>query len=159
MHSYQPYISTSLCVHSRRSGMTLIELLLVVVIVGILTSVTLMRLGSGGLGRPGVHAVARRIALDIRHARSLTITQGINHYLGFDPAGYTIYRRDTPTDEVVENYRTFPQGITRSISAFEFEFEPTGSALGAYQCDVLGFGVTYRIVVVIATGAVIVTQL
>lgn len=145
--------------YSRRYGMTLIELMLVVIIVGILTTVTLLRVGAGGLGRPGVQAVVRRIALDIRHARSLAITEGINHYVGFDPAGYTIYRRESPTDEVVENYRTFPQGITRNISAFEFEFEPIGSALGAYQCDVIGFGVTYRVVVVIATGAVIVTKL
>lgn len=143
----------------RASGMTLIELLAVVMIVGILSTVVISRLGSGSLGRPGVNAAARRLALDLRHARSLAITKRINHYVRFDAAGYTIYRRDTPTDVAVEARRTFPQGVTAAVTASDFEFEPTGAALASYQCDLSGSGVTYRVQVIGATGTSTVNKL
>lgn len=143
----------------RVRGLTLVELLAVVTIVGILSTVVIARLGSGSLGRPGVKAAARRLSLDLRHARSLAITNRINHYARFDAAGYTIYRRDTPTDIAVEARRTFPQGVTADVTASDFEFEPTGAALATYTCELSGSGVTYRVKVIGATGTTTVKEL
>ena len=143
----------------RARGMTLVELLAVVTIVGILSTVAIARLGSGSLGRPGVMAAARRLALDLRHTRSLAITKRINHYARFDAAGYTIYRRDTPTDVAVDARRTFPQGVTAVVTASDFEYEPTGAALATYTCELSGSGVTYRVKVIGATGTTTVKEL
>ena len=141
------------------AGMTLVEVLLVVVLIGIMSAVVITRLGSGGVGRPGVKASARRLALDLRHARSLAITEGINHYVSFDPQGYTIFRRAGGSDVAVESYRTFPKGVAVSVSAGTAEFDPTGAALAAFQCDVVGSGVTYRVQVIVATGTTTVSEL
>lgn len=143
----------------RGRGMTLLELLVVVAIVGILSTVVITRIGFGGLGRPTVSAAARRLALDLRHTRGLAIAERMNHYVRFDATGYTVYRRETPTDVVVEARRTFPQGISAAPTGTDFEFEPTGAALATYTCDLSGSGVTYRVKVIGATGTTTVRKL
>lgn len=141
------------------AGMTLVEVLMVVVLIGIMSAVVVTRLGSGSIGRPGVQAAARRLALDLRHARSLAISEGINHYVGFDPQGYTIFRRASGSDVAVESYRTLPKGVDGTITAWTAEFEPTGAALAAFRCDFVGSGVTYRVQVIAATGTTTVSKL
>jgi type II secretory pathway pseudopilin PulG len=139
--------------------MTLIELLMVVTLIGILSTVVIARIGPGTIGRPGVQAETQRLAMSLRHARNLAITQGTNHYVGFDTTGYAVFRRDSPSDVVVEPHRTLPRGIDGTITAWQFEFEPTGAALAAYRCDLFGSGVTYRITVTVVTGLTSVRQL
>ena len=143
----------------RARGLTLLELLIVVSIIGILSTVVIARIGFGGLGRPTVSAAARRLSLDLRHARSLAITKRANHYVRFDASGYTTYRRDTPTDVAVEVRRVFPQGVTAALTASDFEFEPTGAALDTFRCDLSGSGVTYRVKVHAVTGVTVVRKL
>lgn len=147
------------CLVRRARGMTLLELLVVVAIVGILSTVVIARIGFGGLGRPTVSAAARRLALDLRHTRGLAIAERMNHYVRFDATGYTVYRRETPTDVAVEARRTFPQGVTAAATASDFEFEPTGAALATYRCDLSGSGVTYRVNVIGTTGTATVRKL
>ncbi len=145
--------------HRRVTGFTLIETAAVVVMIGILSSVVLVRIGYGSLGRPGVRTLAQQLALDLRHARGLAIAEGVNHYVGFNPNGFGIFRRATPRDIAVEDARSVPRGIGGTISAWNFEFDPTGAALAGYWCDLYASGVTYRIAVVVATGTVTVTKL
>jgi prepilin-type N-terminal cleavage/methylation domain-containing protein len=140
-------------------GMTLVELIVVVGIIGLMSTVVIARLGSGSIGRPGVQAAARQLALDLRHARVLAIAEGINHYVGFDPQGYTIFRRESGSDVAVESYRTLPKGVNGYVTAWTVEFEPTGAALAAFRCDLLGSGVTYRVLVIAATGTTTVSKL
>lgn len=140
-------------------GMTMVELIMVVTMIGVLTAVVIMRIGPESLGRPGVRATARRLGLDLRHARSLAVTEQTNHYVRFDATGYTIYRRDTPSDVAVDVRRTFPKGMSAAPTASDFEFEPTGAALASYTCDLSGSGVTYRVNVIGATGTTTVSEL
>lgn len=138
-------------------GMTLIELLAVVMIVGIMSSVLIMRLGPMSIGNPGAKAVARRLTLDLRHARSLAIATGVNHYLGFDVSGssltgYTIYREAGATDPAVESYRNFERGVTATGSTTRAEFDPTGAALGGYSFVVTGTTQSFTVTVIAATG-------
>ncbi len=146
----------------QRSGMTLIELLSVVLIVGIMSSVLIMRLGLPSIGNPGARAVARRLALDLRYARSLAIAQSVNHYLGFDGSGsaltgYTIYRELGATDVAVESYRTFERGVTATGAATRAEFEPDGTALAGYSFVVTGPTQSYTVTVIAATGTTVVS--
>lgn len=142
--------------------MTLIEVLAVVLIVGIMSSVLIMRLGLPSVGNPGARAVARRLALDLRHARSLAIAQGVNHYLGFDAGGemltgYTIYREAGANDVAVESYRAFERGVTATSAATRAEFEPGGTALAGYSFIVAGPTQNYTVTVIAATGTTIVS--
>ena len=138
-------------------GMTLVELIMVVALVGILSAVVIVRLGPMAIGNPGARAVARRLALDLRHARGLAIAEGTNHYVGFDVSGaaltgYTIYRTASPSDIVVEGYRSFDRGVTATGSTTRAEFSPTGAALGAYSFVVSGPSQDYTVTVIAATG-------
>ena len=135
------------------------ELLAVVTIIGVLSAVVIARIGPGSLGRPSVRAFARQLAVDLRYVRSLAITKGVNHYLSFDAQGYTLFRRDSPADVVAEPRKALPRGVGGTISAWNFEFEPTGAALAAYRCDLFVSGVTYRIDVIIVTGTATVRKL
>ena len=139
-------------------AMTLIELIAVVTIIGILSAVVLMRLGGGSFGRPSVDAFSRQLSVDLRYTRSMAITQKVNHYLGFDSAGYTIFRRDSP-DVVVNPRQPLPKGVGGSISAWNFEFEPSGAALAGYWANLSSSGVTYRVEVILVTGTTTVRKL
>jgi len=137
--------------------MTLLELLLVISIAGVLAAVVIARLGPQNIGNPGARAVARMLSLDLRHARSLAISQGTNHYVGFDAdganlLGYTIYRTSSPADIAVEAYRTFDRGVTATGSTTRIEFTPTGTALGACTIVVSGTSKNYTVTVIAATG-------
>ncbi len=140
-------------------AMTLIELIAVVTIIGILSAVVLMRVGGGSFGRPSVNAFSRQLSVDLRYTRSMAITQKANHYLGFDATGYTIFRRDTPADVVVNPRQPLPQGVGGSISTWNFEFEPSGAALAGYWADLSSPGVTYRVEVILVTGTTTVRKL
>lgn len=130
-----------------------------VTLFGILSAVVISRIGLGSLGRPGVRAYARQLAVDLRYARSLAITTGTNHYAKFSSNGFQIFRRDSPSDVAVDQFRMLPKGLGRTISASDFEFEPAGSALAAYQCDLFDSGVTYRVRVILGTGTATVEEL
>ena len=139
-------------------AMTLIEVIAVVTIIGILSAVVLMRVGGGSFGRPSVKAFSRQLSVDLRYTRSMAITQKVNHYLGFDSAGYTIFRRDSP-DVVVNPRHPLPNGVGGSISAWNFEFEPSGAALAGYWANLSSSGVTYRVEVILVTGTTTVRKL
>ena len=140
-------------------AMTLIEVIAVVAIIGILSAVVLMRVGGGSFGRPSVNAFSRQLSVDLRYTRSMAITQKVNHYLGFDSSGYTIFRRDTPADVVVNPRQPLPKGVGGSISAWKFEFEPSGAALAGYWANLSSSGVAYRVEVILVTGTTTVRKL
>lgn len=137
--------------------MTLVELVAVVIIIGIVSLVVVPRLGLGGAGNAGARAIARRLALDLRHARSGAVAEGVNHYLQFDVdgsdlVGYTIYRAASPSDLAVEAARTINQGVTVTGSDTRAEFSPTGAALAGYSFTVSGPTIVYTVTVIAATG-------
>ena len=141
----------------RPAALTLIEVLLAAVLLGILSSVVLIRLGSQSIGNPGAQAMARRLALDLQHARSLAITERVNHYVGFDAngsslQGYTIYRTASPSDIAVEEYRSFNRGVTATGNTTRAEFNPTGAALSGYSFQVSGPSENHTVTVIAATG-------
>jgi len=135
----------------------------VVLILGVLASAAVLRLGSGSLGTLGAETDAQRIALDLRQARRRAISHGADHCVKFlsdsgGVHGYGVYRRDTGGDIAVDALREVPSHITVSPSHAQCEFSFEGQAAAAYQIDVAGGTRSWTVSVIPLTGAVRVTS-
>lgn len=125
---------------SNRSGFSVIEMMIVVVIIGIMTGVATPKL-SKAYTRIKLKAAARDIASDFRLARSMAISKKEQHALFFDPSSRTITLfRDktnpaTPTfessdsviavDTLLKEYLYLGTDCTNNVIAFR----PSGAAL------------------------------
>ncbi len=108
-------------------GVTFVEIMAILVIIGILGLMSIPRIGSSD--RSNVYTTARRIAADMRYARILAITKAKDHVLEFAPSGgpyteYTIMENGIQLGDT----RHIPAGIT-CVGTEEFTFEPLGNAL------------------------------
>ena len=129
------------------------------VIFALLAAATLTRLGSSTLENLGAEGCAKKLALDIVQARRRTIATGDNHYLQLTVVAakvteYSLVRRASGGDTVVEAVRQIPAGITVTASHTTLEFNFDGGALAAYSINVAGPQRTWGVSTVMATGAV-----
>lgn len=148
-----------------RRGLTLLELTIVLVLIGIFTAVAMARLGKTSIANFASRGDARRLALDLHQVQRRAISTGDNHYLEFvssggQVTGYRIYRRlaGGGTQEV-EGLRDFLHGETVATTHNQLEYTFSGAALAAYEVTFTGPNQTRRVSVVPATGAVRVVQL
>jgi prepilin-type N-terminal cleavage/methylation domain-containing protein len=146
-----------------RRGVTLLELIAVVTILGFFAIVAVSRIGSGTLDNFGAQADARRLAVDLLQARRRSIATGENHYVNFtiaggEATGYTLYRRDGGGDVAVDSLHEFPANVVVTSSHDDAEFTFEGMALAAYQIELTGPEQTWRVNVVPVTGAIDVLQ-
>jgi prepilin-type N-terminal cleavage/methylation domain-containing protein len=147
------------------AGLTLLELIVVLALIGIFAAVAAARLGTAPLKNFASHADARRLALDLLQARRRAIAYGDNHYLEFTSSGgqvvsYTLYRRLSGGGvEAVDEPREFPQQETVTASHAQAEFDFEGAALAAYQVTLAGPDRTWQVTVTPVTGAIRVTEL
>jgi prepilin-type N-terminal cleavage/methylation domain-containing protein len=142
-----------------RRAFSLIELLAVLTILGLLGAAGFARYGANTIQHVSGEGFARRLALDLIQARRRTIATGDNHYLLLSPAAgnvtsYTMYRRTSGGDVVVEQPRSTPSGVTASASHPTLEFDFDGAALAAYTASIVGPHRTWTVTTVMATGAV-----
>lgn len=141
-------------------GHTLAELLVIVLIIGVLTSIAIPRLQFGAKDRKQAEVEARRIVTDLRRTRSLAILHAATHPAGF---ALEIHRQgnttrceilDLDNSEVVAS-RTLPAGIHcegRSRLAFNglgALTDPAEASLTVSASDA-----TFEIAVVPSTGSV-----
>ena len=146
-------------------GVTLTELIAVVIILGITTMIALGRLDPRSLANLGSEIDARRLALDLLSIQRRAISTGDNHYLEFDSdglgglLGYTLYWDSVAGPVEVEAHRTFTSGLTVTGTDLRAEFTFEGIALGAYQYTLAGPNRTRQVTVVPVTGAVRVVEL
>jgi prepilin-type N-terminal cleavage/methylation domain-containing protein len=142
-----------------RRAFSLIELLAVLTILGLLGAAGFARYGANTIQNVSGEGFARRLALDLIQARRRTIATGDNHYLLLSPAAgnftsYTMYRRASGGDVVVEQSRSTPTGVTASASHATLEFDFDGASLAAYSASIVGPQRTWTVTTVMVTGAV-----
>jgi Tfp pilus assembly protein FimT len=145
------------------AGVTLLELIAVLVLLGVFTAVAMARFGVDPLKNFASQSDARRLASDLVQVRRRAISSGDNHYVeltsgGGAITGYSIYRRLVGGGtEIVDAPRTFVQQETVSATHSQLEFNFEGAALAAYQVTFTGPDRTAQVTVVPVTGAVRVT--
>jgi len=142
-----------------RRAFSLIELLSVLAIVALLAAAALTRFGTRTIDNLTGDGVARKLALDLIQARRRTLATGDNHYLLFTPSAaaptsYTMYRRASGGDVVVDKARTLPTGVTMVASHATQEFDFDGASLAAYSTTSTGPNRTWTVSTVMATGTV-----
>ena len=152
--------SRSSIIDSPRHGRTLVEMVTVVLVLSILTGIAVPRLNFGAVWSARADAVVQRLATDLRHTRTLAITDAARNPDGFallmggaDP--HQSYRIVNRHDQTVVRTCNVPAGV-RCEGGRRFEFGPLGNLQnGSDVC--LGIrteGRSYRLEIVPATGAV-----
>jgi prepilin-type N-terminal cleavage/methylation domain-containing protein len=148
----------------QKSGVTLVELLVVVIIIGVMAFVAIPRMGFSIITGSKAKTNAQNIAAAIRYTRSLAIANAAINSQGFSlnmtgsPTCYTGFQIvDVNTTQVIETGSIDSNSVTCSgAGAGIFQFGPLGNRLSsdANGLTVGGGGKTYTITITSATGMV-----
>jgi len=135
-------------------GFTTIEALMVVVLIGVLTMISVIRIGT--LGRPTAYTTARQLVADLRQARSLAITSAKSHIVRLYPSGGPYSEYKTFRSEIGGEVQV---GVTRQISnkiactgTGEFTFQSLGNATSDGTVVLVSAGRQYDVNIIAATG-------
>jgi len=117
-----------------RTGFTLIEIILTVVLLAILVSIAIPRVGWETMGKVQAETAAQQFSDYLKLARSLAITHASSNSSGYKIVlsgpftSYSVISIGTP-DVVVKGPIDIPEGVTCS-GASEFHFTPLGQLQG-----------------------------
>jgi prepilin-type N-terminal cleavage/methylation domain-containing protein len=105
---------------NRRTGLTLIEMLMVVSIIGILAGTAIISMSPAGNSQ--IRAVAEIVAEDLSYVRSLAVTYNSQYLLTFDAAGNRYVLRHSGSNAALN---TLPTGarVTYSTNAAQQVFD------------------------------------
>jgi prepilin-type N-terminal cleavage/methylation domain-containing protein len=148
---------------SPRRGVTLLELLVVVVLLGIFSATVGMRFGRSLFAEFGAQAAARELALALLGCQRAAIASGDDHYLEFLYAGgkiaqYRVLRDSAGTPTLIDGPKSLPVDVTITSSDSTLRYDFQGSAQSNYWIQVTGQDRVWRIDVVPITGSLSVTQ-
>lgn len=141
---------------NERRGVTLLELLAVVTILGIFASITMMRFGRSIFADFGSQGEARAISLALLQAQRGAIKTGDNHYVEFDATAatsFSIFRAMDTGDRLVDGPHALQEDSTITVSSTKMEFTFEGRALGAYTVTLDGENWTWNLEVVPINGS------
>jgi len=146
----------------RRRGITMLELVCAVTLIGICGAIAMSRLSSSTKALFNAQGDARRLALDLLQTQRRAITTGLNHYITFTSSGgkivsYTLMQRNGASTTAVDAVHTFDTLLTVTSTATDLEYQFDGSTLAAYTVTIAGGGTTFTITVNQVTGNVKVT--
>lgn len=140
------------------------EVVVVVLIIGALTFITVPRLNFGALYRKQSHTVAAKIVTDLRRTRTLAISNAANNGKGYcmQMAGslsYTGYQIVDANSGATIDTQTIDSHVTCKGDN-QFTFGPLGNLLTGSGTSLIvsAPGRTYTITVVSATGVVEYTE-
>ena len=155
--------------HSQRRGVTLLELLVVVTLVGILSTAVVGRYGRAVFGDFGARTEGHQMWLDMQRARREAIRTGVPHtvhLMGASGGRWTGYRIVAGTAEqaaagggvTLGEPRVFAEElhVTGDSSTVEFDFE--GQADRAVQLQLQGPHRQWQVRVLPLIGSVTVTE-
>jgi prepilin-type N-terminal cleavage/methylation domain-containing protein len=160
MAQSRPFVFQGKIMTAKKSGVTLVELLIVVLIIGVMTFVAVPRMGFSIISGGKAQTTSQKIAVAIRYTRSLAIANAADTPQGFilnmtGAPSYTTYQivNLKPPTQVVET-----GSIDQSVSctgANDFRFGPLGNRLtDTDSLTVSAGGKTFSVTVVSATGMV-----
>ena len=148
---------------TRRRGVSLLELLVVITLLGIMASVAAMRFGRSLLSEFGAHAEARQLSLALLACQRAAVKTGDDHVLrlkrmdGGRALSYQILHNNAGTLQLVDGPRSFP-----AMGPFAVHTATCDSILkaprGAYQIQLRGQPRRWQIDVVPVTGSIRVTD-
>jgi prepilin-type N-terminal cleavage/methylation domain-containing protein len=151
---------------SARRAFSLIELISVLMIIGLLSSMAFLRFGHTAFNSTSTEGFVRTLMLDLRQARARTISTGDDHYVLLNRdagvvSSYSIYRTTGTGNWVVDRMVEAPTGATIVTAADQWQFDFDGSlggGTGAATITVEGDHYTWTITVYRATGTVVSTK-
>jgi len=149
----------------RRSGSSLTELAVVVLILAILACLAVPRLQYGAVHRAEADALAQKLVTDLRLARAQAILHAAENSMGFalvmngPPGRYDSYEILNLQDATVLAHHDIPASV-RCAGGQRFEFGPLGHLKDGSdtQLGVSFQGKTATLTIVPATGMVRCTQ-
>ncbi|MBC7854968.1 MAG: type II secretion system protein [Pirellulaceae bacterium] len=149
---------------SHRRGMSLLELIAVVTLMGVFAAVAIARLGPTVFGDIGSQTDARRVGLALLQAKRRAITAGNNHGVLFQNDGggkltYSVVSIDPfGSTSLVDGPFSFSQNVTATVSQSTMSFTFEGQASASYTVDLVGPHKSWRISVVPISGALSTVQ-
>lgn len=147
-----------------RRGLTLLELVICVTLLGVVTAIVVGRNGRQLVSTFGAQADAREIGLALLQARRLSISTGTTHAVQLNSSSGSIVSFSVVS--IVSGLATVVDGptafttdlaVTASTSQLIFDFE--GKAGAAYWVQLAGSNATWRIDVVPLTGSITTVKL
>lgn len=116
-------IAPPLVPDGRRQGMTLVEMLVVLAIVGV--SASLLVLGGGGLRETAAQTEANRLADRLRLAADEALIEGRPMSLRLAPSGYEFVGGKA---DALRGRHELPKGVIMSARDAEVSVDPDGAA-------------------------------
>ena len=144
----------------QRTGYSLAEMIVVVLIIGALACIAVPRLNLAALYHKDAHTVAKTIVTDLRRTRTLAISYAANNTVGYrlqmvGSSPYTSYNIvDINSGSAVDTLTIdSPVSCTGGVA---FRFGPLGNLLSGSgtTISISAGGKTYTITVISATGIV-----
>ncbi len=128
--------------HINRSGMSVVEIMVIVAIIGIVATVSVpfYRNASMNLTLSGA---ARTIASDLRYAQQLSVTTQINHSVAFNASANTYSIINTATNTIVKSEIIRQPISIKSISGLAGNtaaFNATGAAMSTGIISLINTG-------------------
>lgn len=150
---------------NRRRGVSLLELLVVVTLMGTLSSVVVTRYGRDIFGDMGARSEAHGLWLDLQHAKAIAIRNGTTVSVIFDKvsngqlSGYQIVEGIGSARAIVGEPSSFGSdiNITANVSSVQFTFE--GHATAACTIKLKGPNRSWRLDVVPLSGSVRISEI
>lgn len=119
----------------KRSGFTLIEVLVVLIIVAIITAVAVLAFGHFGRGRRE-EIIANQFVRVISLAQQQAILTPMVLGLGISPSGYQFYEYQPPINSNPAQWRLLPGHVLSNPAAFRSVFAVSVKSIASYPAKI-----------------------